>query len=619
MVDLSGSRLVWVAALLVFVCGFAVLAVLLLVGGDVRADWDGAGRESHESRCSSTVRECGTFCIYPKCTWCSDCSCVCCSSTRTNTGCYCSSPCPCWPDPNQPGQFICQQPTLHVHSDCGDTCVDWEYLLYQGSNQPGRSDGVVSNPFYTDGLGTALYVVGQPFEGTECVEEQVPGEETMQLVGGFTPWSTIVVQTGSGSEERDVPVGVTERIGDVDLGLPVEVSFVEAGFEAWDDPVVLSGVAERAGALGSFDFSISGVPSGSLPLFRHWEAGYGSVPLASLVPFGLVPSPVVLPRGWHALQAAYTDGEGNPVGWSRVTVVHSRGAWDALDPSELGLKQPPAEPTPVVPEGVDPPPAISLGDGVVVAGSGLVTFPVGGVPADSELEYRVWSWTGSFPDPDHVAWQLGYPVGGTLSVSHAGPDGDLGGYVAVQVRVRRWAGVEHGYVHGPGSPVRHFWVEPRHGGWVPVAGRIGEYQWVDGGRSPFVEPAATPVPQPEDGLGLPSQPVIVSAVRRDATPGRVELTLGGLDPAPVWLEYRLWPATGFPPVGELAEWILAVLQGGVLVLDLGGAGTGGYGQWMAIQLRQVRLDAEEGVVGGVGSEVLELQVPAVLRRPLGES
>ena len=616
--SLAVNRLVVAVALFVGASAVGLLAGVLLVGGDARANWEGTERENYESRCSATVRECGTFCIYPSCTLCSDCSCVCCSSTRTNEGCYCSSPCPCWPDPDDEDATICEEPTTHTYSDCGDTCEEWEYLLYQGRNQPGRADGVVNNPFYTDGLGTALYVVGQPFEGTECVEEQVSGEETMQLVGGFTPWSTIVVQTDEGNVVRDVPVGVTERTGDEELALPAGVSFVEAGFEGWDEPAVLSGVTEREGELGTFDLVVGGVPLGRLPLFRHWEAGFDSVPLASLVPFGLVPSPLVLPRGWHALQAAYTDGEGNPMGWSRVTVVHSRGTWEGLEPGELGLKQPEPEPAPVVPEGVEAPPVISLGEGVVTAGSGLVTFPVGSVPGGSELEYRVWSWTGSFPDPDFVPWRVGHPAGGFLNLSYAGPDGDQGGYVAVQVRVRRWTGVEHGYVYGPGSPVRWFWVEPRHGGWVAVSGRIGEYMWVDGGRSLFVEPAATPVPMPEDGLGLPSRPVIASVLRRDANPGRVEVTPGPLQGGGTWLEYRLWPATGFPPVGPLAEWRRAALQGGVLVLDLGGPETGGYGQWMAIQLRQARLGGDSVVIGGDGSEVLELQVPAVLRRPLGE-
>ena len=617
--SLGGNRLAVAAALVAVACAFALLAAALLVGGDVGANWEGAERENYEYRCFSTVRECGTFCIYPNCTWCSDCSCVCCTSTRTNEGCYCSAPCPCWPDPDKEGEVICELPTLHVYRDCGDTCLEWEYLLYQGRNQPGRADGVVDNPFYTDGLGTALYVIGQPFEGTECVEENVPGEETMELVEGFTPWSTIVVETESGREEREVPVGVSERTDDESLDLPSGVSFVESGFEAWDDPAVLSGVVEREDQRGVFDFLISGVPSGSMPLFRRWDAGYGTVPLASLVPFGPATSPVVLPRGWHALQAAYTGEAGKPAGWSRVAVVHSRGAWDGLDPAQLGLKQPAPEPTPVVPEGVAAPPGISLGEGVVVAGSGLVTFPVGNVPGGSELEYRLWSWTGSFPDSDFVPWRLGHPVGGWLSVSHAGPDGDQGGYVALQVRVRRWAGEEHGYVYGPGSPVRYFWVEPRHGGWVPVEGRVGEYQWFDGGRSLFVEPAATPVPPPEDGLGLPSRPSIVAAVRRDSAPGQVELKVGGLEPPPVWLEYRLWPATGFPPKGELAQWAVASHRDGVVSLDLGGAETGGYGQWMAVEFRQARHGADGLVVGGEGSEVLELQVPAVLRRPLGES
>lgn len=63
----------------------------------------------------------------------------------------------------------------------------------------------------------------------------------------------------------------------------------------------------------------------------------------------------------------------------------------------------------------------------------------------------------------------------------------------------------------------------------------------------------------------------------------------------------------------------AVSHRGLLVLDLGGAETGGYGLWVAIQLWQARRDAEGAVIGGVGSEVLELQVPAVLRRPLGDN
>lgn len=40
---------------------------------------------------------------------------------------------------------------------------------------------------------------------------------------------------------------------------------------------------------------------------------------------------------------------------------------------------------------------------------------------------------------------------------------------------------------------------------------------------------------------------------------------------------------------------------------------------MAIQLREVWGDAEGAVIGGVGLEVLELWVPVVVRRPLGES
>ena len=616
---MSGARSAVLLSLaaLVAASALAVLAGLALTGGEAGANWEGSERENYRSSCFSTVRECGTFCIYPNCTLCNNCQCTCCSATRTNDGCYCSAPCPCWDECTPDGMGgeicveVCQDPTLHVFNDCGPDCVEWEYLLYQGSNQPGRSDGVVENPFFTDGLGTAVYIQGQAFEGSECVEEGVGQDESMVLVPGGPVWPTVLV---SGTQLPQ-PLGVAERTADDELELPSGVTFVETSFAAWPDSAVLAGVSELTP--GIFGLTVSGVPPGRLPLFRHWQAGYGSAPLASLVPFGLVPATVELRRGWHALQAAYADLEGNPVGWSAVAVVHSRGVWDPLDPADQGLRQPVTRPAPAVPEGIEPPPSLSLGEPVVVAGSGLITFPIGAVPYGSELQYRIWSWTGSLPDPRHVPWQLGYPSGGVLELSYSGPEGDQGGYVAMQVRVRRWAGVEHGYVYGPLSTVRHFWVEPRGAEWVPVSGQLGTYQWVDQGRSLFVEPAATPVPTSQDGLGLPRTPSITRAYRHDSAPGSVDLVVGGLQGGGVWLEYRVWQATGFPPVGQQGEWLRATLNGGVLTVHLGGPYSGGYGQWMALQLRQARALPDGTVIGGDGSEVLELRVPAVLARPLG--
>ena len=618
-------------ALVVVAC--AVLGVaaglgLSVLGGSVAANWEGPERETYISQCYGTDRECGVFCVYPRCTWCVDCSCVCCAATRTNEGCYCSAPCECWDECTGEGEDQvcveeCEDPTLWVFSDCGPVCETWEYLLYVGSNQPGRPDGVVDNPFHVDGLGTALHVVGQPYEGAQCEEEGLTEEERMSARGQGVVWATVEVDTVNGPENLVQPLGVGENLDDLDLELPSGVVLVEDTIPAGENSAVLSGVVERSGVPGQFGVVVSGVPAGAVPLVRHWTAGLGAAPLGGVVPFRPWHSGMVLhlPRGWHAVQAGYALAGGDPIGWSRVEAVFSRAAAGGLGRAVLGQPVPyELEP---VPDGVVRPGGLSLGEGVVVAGSGVIRFAVTGQTVGTEVQYRLWPHTGVLPAERDAPWKRAYIADGYMQVGLSGPDGDQAGYMAVQVRLRRNV-PGHGYVHGAGSVVRYFWIEPRAGRWVPVSGMVGEYQWVDGGWSLFEEPRVTPVPPLEGGGTRPGRPRILRAKRYDAPAGYVYLDVGGLGGGLTWVEYRLWPATGMMPVpgilphDDLAEWRRASMVAGRVRLYLGGPETGGYGQWMAVHLRQARAGGPLGIIFGDASSVLELQVPAIRRRPLGE-
>ena len=635
MVTVSRYRRPGVFYLLMVALGIGLGYGMSLLGGVVVANWEGPERETYISQCYGTERECGTFCVYPRCTWCNDCSCVCCAATRTNEGCYCSAPCECWEecDGEEPPNCWeeCEDPVLFVFQDCGDICVEWEYLLYVGSNQPGRPDGVVDNPFHVDALGDAMYVIGQPYEGAQCMEELLPDEERMTNTQGGVTWPTVIVQTDGGPEALTMPLGVGEGMDDLVLGMPSGVSLVEYSLAAGERPASISHLEEIGDQPGLIEVNVSGYPSGSPPLFRYWTAGQGLVPLLGGVfavdgysqpfePWG--PGTVVdLYRGWYAFQAAYMDGRGEPVGWSAVEPIFSRGGVEN-HLANLPLVQPEPEELVELPEGIVRPPGIFLGEGVVIAGTGRVSFPLGSY-GSYVVEYRLWAATGGVPDREIDApWRVAYINGGNMELSLAGPEGDQFGDMAVQVRLRRYE-AGFGYVYGRSSDVRFFWVEPRLGHWVPVGGNVGEYQWVESNGSPFHDAMVTPVPTLENGDQLPGRPSIVGVRRFDAQPGYITVRPGGLQVG-TWLEYRLWPSTGFAPVDGLIQrndswrWRRAYLNGGELRLNLGGREMGGYGQWMSVQLRQARAGGETGLIGGNASEVIEVQVPAVLRRPLGE-
>lgn len=600
------------------VIGWTGLVVLLLaaavsavVAGVVSANWEGGERESREADCASLRESCGGFCVYPKCTLCNDCSCVCCSAAKrpNGEGCYCTAPCPCWL--NDEGEEECELPVTFTFEDCGDTCIEWEWLLYQGSDQPGRGDGVVENPFFTNGLGTAMFVVKMPspFKGTECYEEEVAATQTPVPVNwGLTPSETVVI----GFEADEV------------MATP-EGGFREECYTPESGAVTLDSVTAREGEgeAGRFDVVVSGVPAGRQGLLRHWEAGTGLVPTFSegdtcpgMPRTGVVPfeawsgsGALDLPRGWRAVQAAYLDAEGEPAGHSRVIVI-----WSGVDPEgPLPTVREPSSPT-VTPlptlEGVERPSAPTLSEADEETEPGRVLFQVSAPPAGTMMQYRVWEATGREPDEGQVEWKTAALLGGVLSLSRVGVAAAGAGYMAVQVRLVKTV-PEHGEVAGPGSVVRYYRVLFDGGSWVETGEQAGEYRWRPPVEPLFRQPVMTPVPSPVPELGSkPGMPSLGEIRRLTASWDRVMVSVSGLAGGDVALEHRLWQSTGRPPGGEEAEWERIVPAGGELVLSVSEDERGGLGQWMSLQVRQVREVTLEGttvVVTGEPSRTLHFR------------
>ena len=613
------------------VIGWTGLAVLLLaavvsavVAGVVSANWEGGERESREADCASLRQSCGGFCVYPKCTLCNDCSCVCCSAAKdpNGEGCYCTAPCPCWL--NDEGEKECEPPVTFTFEDCGDTCIEWEWLLYQGSNQPGRGDGVVDNPFFTDGLGTAMFVVKTPppFRGTECYEEEVAATQTPAPVNwGLTPSETVVI-----GFEADEVMATPEG------GFREECYTPESGAVALHSVTAreVEGVVE----VGRFDVVVSGVPGGRQGLLRQWEAGTGLVPTFSeedtcpgmprsgVVPFEAWSGSGVLelPRGWRAVQVAYLDAEGEPAGHSRVVVV-----WSGVDPEgPLPTVREPSSPT-VTPlptlEGVERPPAPTLGEGDEQTEPGRVLFQVSAVPASAVMQYRAWEATGRAPDEGQAEWKTAVLSGSVLSLAREGVETAGGGFMAVQVRLVKTV-ADHGEVAGPGSVVRYYWVMPDAGSWDENEEVPGEYLWREPVEALFRQPVMTPAPPPVPELGpKPGTPSLGAIRRLRASWEQVMVDVSGLAGGDVELEYRLWQSTGRPPVGEEGEWERIVPVNGELVLRVAEEKRGGRGQWMSLHVRQVRemtVEEKTAVVAGEPSGTLHFRAPPQLP-PLPES
>ena len=571
-------------------------------GDDVRANYiPGNVREHYRDRCTSMSQNCGGFCLWAQCTWCSDCSCVCCAHTRTNYGCYCSAPCECWEECSGEGEDEvcveeCDEPFLRTFQDCGPVCVQWKWNLYAGGQQPGRRDQDIENPFLVTGLGTALFARTQPYEGTNCHEEEV-GLQTPDAGMGEAP-EVGEARIGFSDDES------MERPG----SFPVDRYMPEAGATG------VSAVAV-AGREGYFNVSVSG--GGGRELWRHWDAGVPVMPAEEL-PFSWLGGgvrEVFLPRGWRAVQGAYVDTAGKPLGWSGVVVVWS-GAPEAVSTDRVPrAATPTAQPTI---EGVVRPGRPVLGEPFLnAARPGRVFFNVSSAPSGGHLRYQVWEATGAGPVRDWAVegdgpftgvdadWRTFTRQGGLLDLPNRGVIASGGGYMGVQVQARVWSSVAGEWVESRSSVIRYYWVEPDRGGWVSSQEDIGEFVWHGPAEPLFDRPEMTPVPTPEVG-SLPVVPRLGQLRWLSTDANYVRLRIMNLNPGQA-VQYRLWQTTGRAPTGAEARWRhRALVSGGggaELRLAVGSRNTGRLQQWMSVQVRV----GSGGLVGN-GSEVLEFRL-----------
>ena len=576
-------------------CVVVVLAVLVVSkAGGVSANWIGEERETEKASCSAMQQACGSFCLFRSCTLCSTCSCV------VGTESYCCGTICVTPDPSGPGvcscNATCWRDIWGTCSDCGDTCIRWKWELYEGSGQPGRADGDVDNPFFTDGLGTAFFVSGQPFEGTRCSEEGVGSEQRTASGRNFAPDWTMVV---AGLETDEV------------MELPSGVSFAEEDYEPGPDALSFGGVEESKGVEGSFELEVSGEPSGRDLLVRYWVAGAGEIPGTGAVPFESWSrgTRLDMPRGWHAVQVAYVGDGGDPAGLSEVRVV-----WSGAASSVSTVREPRgAEKTslPEVGEGVVRPDRPDLGLPYLDSSQpGRVLFTVSARPVGTRLQYRLWEATGQAPVAGQAGWTTVVPAGNVLSLLNRGVLASGAGYMAVETRLLKYE-AGFGDVESPSSVTRYYWVEPDQGDWVATPGVVGEFVWRPPARSLFRPPEMTPVPSVGSAVGTPT----VGAVRRLTTAtGYVRVGVGGLENG-TSLEYRIWESSGRRPVGSESEWMPVVPvdtgSGSEAVVWMGSRERGGLGQWMSLHFRQVK-DGGSGEMVSEPSSVLDLKLPALV-------
>ena len=587
-----------------------VMIVSLAVAGGASANWERYGgseeRENFRRTCAALDESCGGFCAYRQCLQCSDCRCFCCAALSDNFGCWCSAACECWEEgEGEEVVEVCDDPFLWTFGDCGLDCIEWEWRLHAFSSQPGRGDGITDNPYEVEGLGTALIVRGQSYnyDGVGCEEEGVSGRVT-----------PVPVAVAVAPDEEYV---VSQRQDDAEIGLPAGMSFIETSYRAEVGSVRVTVGEEVEGSLGRFAVHVSGVPAGHVALYRYWLAGAGVRPSAD-VPFRVWSSgqQVFLKRGWQAVQGAYVDVEGTAVGWSAVRVFWSNGptvpAADVWAPSVF-------RPTslPMRADGLSRPGTPALGVGVVNAAEpDRVLFSVSARPSGTVMQYRVWESTGRVPGTGplfvgHGVWRTFTAVGGQLSLPRRGVIAFGGGYMAVQIRLYRIVMGE--LVESEGSVVRTYWVEPEGGGWVEVRDPVdfGEAVWRGPSWSLFSPPAMTPMPSLE-GVTRPGRLVLGQVRRLGMLSGYVRVVVVGRDSG-VSLQYRLWQATGAAPHGAEAVWenfsTVSGTPGQELVFSVRGRRDGGLGQWMSVQVRQVRGSGASLVAGEPSSVVTFRYLP----------